>query len=169
MSLLVAYDDSWPAQAEMEALRWRTGVAGVVAVHHTGSTAVPGLPARTALDLILVFADAAAADTARAAVEGLGYEWMGAFGLPGRRYCRRTDAETDDRLFHAYAHVQGHADIRRHLAFRNALRANAPLRAACASVKAACADRHPDGGAACGTCKSAWIAKTEARALERLT
>ncbi|MEO0379093.1 MAG: GrpB family protein [Pseudomonadota bacterium] len=167
MTLVVAYDDKWPALAAQEADRWRSLVTGLVTVHHIGSTAVPGLPAKPILDLLPVFSDVTSTDAARDAVEAMGYEWMGPFGLKGRLYCRLTDQVSGDRLIHAHAYVQGHADIRRHLAFRDALRANAPLRAAYASVKAACAARHPEGGAAYGDCKSAWIAKTEARALER--
>ena len=167
MTLVVAYDDKWPALAAQEAERWSSLVTGLVTVHHIGSTAVPGLPAKPILDLLPVFSDVASAAAARDDVEAMGNEWMGPFGLEGRRYCRLTDQVSGDRLIHAHAYVQGHADIRRHLAFRDALRANAPLRAAYASVKAACAARHPEGGAAYGDCKSGWIAKTEARALER--
>ena len=166
MSLLVAYDPSWPAKAQAEAERWRSNVAGLISVHHIGSTSIPGMPAKPVLDLIPIFKDESAADLAQDAVEAMGYEWMGTFGLEGRRYCRAHDPDTGARHVHAHAYVQGHADIRRHLAFRDALCANAALRVAYASVKAACAARHPDGGEGYQTCKSAWIAKTEARALE---
>ncbi|MEO9684983.1 MAG: GrpB family protein [Tateyamaria sp.] len=168
MSLLVAYDASWPAMAQAEAARWRENVMGLVTVHHIGSTAIPGMPAKSVIDLLPVFADAAAADAAQSAVETMGYEWMGPFGLEGRRYCRNFDPDTGQRRVHAHAYVQGHAGILRHLAFRDALLGNAPLRVAYASVKAACAGRHPDGGVGYQDCKSAWIAKTEARALETL-
>ncbi|MEQ3709717.1 MAG: GrpB family protein [Tateyamaria sp.] len=167
MSLVVPYDGTWPIRADEEMQRLREAVEGLITVHHIGSTSAPGLPATPILDLLPVFSHDAAADASRAALEVLGYEWMGAFGLAGRRYCRRDDPETGDRQVHAHAYVQGHADIRRHLAFRDALRANVSLRAAYASVKGACAARHPEGGEAYGTCKSAWIAKTESRALER--
>lgn len=166
MTRLAAPDPGWPAQAAAEADRWRAAVNGLVAIHHIGSTSVPGLPAKPILDLMPVFADAARADAAQQAVEALGYEWMGAYGLAGRRYCRLSDPETGKRLVHAHAYVQGHADIRRHLAFRDALRANAALRAAYTSVKASCAVRHPDLGAEYGACKSGWINKAEARAME---
>ena len=161
------YDGTWQTQANDEMQCWHDTVEGLITVHHIGSTAVHGLPAKPILDLLPVFADEAAADASRGAGEAMGYEWMGAFGLDGRRYCRRFDPDTGERRVHAHAYVQGHADIRRHLAFRDALRDNASLRAAYASVKGACAARHPEGGAAYGTCKSAWIAKAEARALER--
>ncbi len=166
MSLLVAPDPSWAAQAADAAQRWRTRVAGLITVHHIGSTAVLGLPAKPILDLLPVFVDDAAADQARDAVVDMGYEWMGDYGLPGRRYARLIDSKTGVRRVHAHAYVQGHADIRRHLAFRDALRANASLRAAYSALKEACAARHPDGGAAYGACKSGWIAKAEEIALE---
>lgn len=135
-------------------------------VHHIGSTAVPGLPAKPILDLLPVFETDAAADAARNGVVALGYEWLGEYGLPGRRYARLFDSATRARRVHAHAYVVGHPDIERHLAFRDALRGNAALRAAYTSVKADCAARHPDGGAAYGACKSGWIEKAERRAVK---
>ncbi len=166
MSLIVAPDPTWPQQAEAEIARWLAAVEGIVEIHHIGSTAVPGLPAKPILDLLPVFATDAHADAAQAAVQALGYEWMGAFGLPGRRYARLFDPLTGARRVHAHSYVTGHPDIARHLAFRDALRANRTLRAGYAAIKGACAARHPDGGAEYGACKSSWIAKVEARALE---
>lgn len=168
MTGLAAPDPAWPAQAMAEAERWRNAVPGLITIHHIGSTSVPGLPAKPIIDLLPVFSDAASADGARQAVEALGYEWMGPYGLEGRRYCRLDDPATRKRRFHAHGYVQGHADIRRHLAFREALRANGALRAAYTSVKASCAVRYPDLGADYGACKSGWIDKAEARALETL-
>ena len=130
---------------------------------------MPGLPAKPIIDFLPVFVDEAARDAAEASVTSHGYEWMGPYGLPGRAYARLSDAETGTRLFHAHGFPEGHPDIRRHLAFRDALRGNAALRAGYTSVKAACAARHPEGGAGYGDCKSDWIAKVEAKALERVT
>ena len=143
MSLLVAPDPDWPRRAEEEAAKWLASVPGLVRVHHIGSTSVPGLPAKPILDLLPVFRDVLAQEAAQPAVEGLGYEWMGAFGLDGRSYARRDDPATGKRQVHAHGYPKGHADIARHLAFRDALRGNASLRAAYASIKAACAARHP--------------------------
>jgi GrpB-like predicted nucleotidyltransferase (UPF0157 family) len=149
--------------------RWMEGVPELLKVHHIGSTSVPGLPAKPVIDLLPVFTDAAARDRAKAAVAALGYDWLGEKGLAGRAYARRDCPETGRRLFHAHCHAGGHPGIRRHLAFRDALRDNAALRAGYTSVKAACAARHPDGGRDYQACKSEWIDQVEAKALQRLT
>ena len=170
MSLIAAPDPSWPAQAQAEADRWRAlDLPGLVAIHHIGSTSVPGLPAKPIIDLLPVFETIDACDAARQQIETLGYEWLGEFGLPGRRYVRRNDPETGKRLHQAHCFAQGSAEITRHLAFRDALRANAALRAAYTSVKAKCAALHPGDHRAYGACKSEWIDKAETKALEHHT
>ncbi|WP_293576740.1 GrpB family protein [Phaeobacter sp.] len=166
MTPLVAPDPGWPAQCHAEADRWReAGLTGLVQVHHIGSTAVPGLPAKPIIDMLPVFADMDALDAARPQIEALGYEWMGEFGLPGRRYCRRDDPQTGRRLFQAHCYVAGSGEITRHLAFRDALRDNASLRAGYSAVKGKCAALHPGDLSGYGDCKSGWIKKVEARAL----
>ncbi|MBE1284581.1 MAG: GrpB family protein [Rhodobacteraceae bacterium] len=169
MSLIVAPDPAWPLQAQREIDRWQSaGMAGLVEIHHIGSTSVPGLSAKPIIDLLPVFSDLSAMESARARLETLGYEWLGEFGLPGRRYVRLDDPDTGTRQFQAHCYVQGSSEITRHLAFRDALRANAPLRAAYSSVKATCAARHPGDYHAYGDCKSGWIQKAERKALEDL-
>lgn len=167
MSLLSSPDPRWPRAAEAEIARWLDTVPGLVTVHHIGSTAIPGMPAKPVLDLLPIFTDAEARDAAREAVERLGYEWLGEYGLEGRAYARMDDPKTGRRLVQSHAYPDGHSAIRRHLAFRDALSGNAALRAGYASVKGACAALHPDGGVEYGVCKSAWIERVEARALER--
>ncbi|UWQ89317.1 GrpB family protein [Rhodobacteraceae bacterium M382] len=169
MSLLVAPDPDWPRQAQREADLWRsTGVLGLVAIHHIGSTAIPGLPARGIIDLLAVFHDLQACDAARPELEQLGYDWYGTLDRTGRRCLGRNDPDTGLRLFQAHCFSAGSPDIRRHLAFRDALVHNSALRAAYTAQKAHCAARHPDGGCDYGICKSAWIDKVEQRALDDL-
>ena len=169
MSLLHAPDPAWPEIAAAEITNLMIHVPGLVTVHHIGSTSVPGLPAKPIIDLIPVFKDTETQTAAEPHFTALAFEWMGEFGLPGRAYARKSDPQTGARVIHTHGYAQGHPDITRHLAFRDALRENAMLRAAYTSVKAACAARHPEGGLAYGNCKSDWIAKAEARALDRLT
>lgn len=168
MTLIMAPDPAWPDMAQAEIARWHTAkLPGLLEVHHIGSTSVPGLPAKPIIDLLPVFDTLDACDQARASVESLGYEWLGPFGLPDRRYVRRDDPDTGTRLVQAHCYPAGSAEITRHLAFRDALRTNEALRVGYAAVKAHCAGRHPGDRDAYGECKSDWIAKTEARALAR--
>lgn len=165
MSLLHAPDPTWSEIAEIEIDALLANVPGLLEVHHIGSTSVPGLPAKPIIDLLPVFTSDDSQSAAKNTFEAQGFEWMGEYGLPGRAYARKIDPDTGVRRVHAHGYVLGHADIKRHLAFRDALRENASLRAAYTAVKAACAARHPEGGEAYGTCKSDWIKKAEARAL----
>lgn len=169
MSLLVAPDPAWRETARQEIERWHKNVPGVVAVHHIGSTSVPGLPAKPIIDLLPVFDRDETRENARSSVMELGYEWMGAYGLDSRSYARLIEPETGKRRVHAHGYTRGHPDIARHLAFRDILRENAALRAAYTSIKAACASKHRFGGPEYGDCKSRWIDKVEKRALERKT
>lgn len=168
MSLLVAPDPSWQAAAHQEAARWReTAISGLIVLHHIGSTSVPGLPAKPVIDLLPVFDSPASAQAARPALERLGYIWRGENGLEGRCYATRPASDTGALPIHAHAYAQGHPAIARHLAFRDALTANAALRAAYAAVKAAAAARHPEGGQAYVDAKGPWIEKTTNLALQK--
>ena len=164
--LIAPADAEWPAFAQRECDRWRAAaLPGLLRIHHIGSTSIPSMPAKPVLDLLPEFESLEALDAARTGIKGLDYEWLGEFGLPGRRYFRLDHPETGKRAVQAHAYVQGSPEITRHLAFRDALRSNASLRAAYASVKGKCAALHPGDAQRYGDCKSDWIQKVEARAL----
>ena len=122
------HSPEWNWQADTEAERWSTALgAALVAVHHIGSTAVPTLSARPVIDLL---PGTRAGGGPREPEEGsrrwkaMGYEWLGARGLSRGRVCRRTDPETGRRLMQVRCWPSGDPEIRRHLAFRDALRAD---------------------------------------------
>ena len=163
---IAPWNPAWPDMAEAEAARWRKAFGGaIVEVHHIGSTAVPGLSAKPVIDLIPVIAQGVDPDSLRAGAHSMGYEWLGEFGLPRRRYCRRSSATTGERLFQAHCWSAGDSEITRHLAFRDALRADPLLRGAYETRKRHCASLHAQDLAAYGACKAEWIDTVEARAL----
>ncbi len=144
MGLLAAPDPAWAEQAEAAKAVWRQALgADFVACHHIGSTSVPDLPAKPIIDLLPVATSLSALDKATDNLIAQGYEAMGPFGLPGRRYFRKS-APTGQRLIHAHAYAARDPAIARHLAFRNLLRSDPDIRAAYAGVKRQ-ADQHANG------------------------
>ncbi|MBJ3775257.1 GrpB family protein [Acuticoccus mangrovi] len=136
----------------------------LLAVHHIGSTAVPGIAAKPVLDLFLVVRDLAGLDRRQVALEALGYAAWGELGLPGRRYFTLADTG-GRRLEQLHAYARGSPEIDRHLAFRDHLRAHPGLARAYEREKRRCRRIHPQDSHAYGDCKAAWIARIEAAAL----
>lgn len=93
----------------------------VIAVHHIGSTAVPGLVAKPVIDILLEVSSLPGLDAQESRLEQLGYEIMGEFGIPRRRYFRKG---SDARTHHIHAFRRGDAHVLRHLAFRDYLMAH---------------------------------------------
>ena len=72
--LLVDYDPRWPELFHREAERIRDALGDrVLQLEHTGSTSVPGLPAKPTIDITLTVADSADEAAYVPALEGAGY------------------------------------------------------------------------------------------------
>jgi GrpB-like predicted nucleotidyltransferase (UPF0157 family) len=160
---LLDYDPDWPHHAAERAARLRVLEPVLVAVHHIGSTAVPGLIAKPIIDLMPLVTELAALDVERGAVEALGYQWHGEYGIAGRRYC--TMEVSGRRVAQLHFFTMGSPQAHRHLAFRDYLRARPGIAAAYAEVKRRARDRHPGDQQAYGAEKQGWIDQTEAAAL----
>jgi hypothetical protein len=98
------------------------------------------------------------------AIKALIYEWCGGLGLPGRRYCTRSDPRSGRRTVQLHCYEVGSTEITWHPAFRDDLRAPRELAAEYDYAKAECEHRHPGDCHAYGDCKEAWIRNAEATA-----
>ena len=77
---VVPYDPSWPSRYRREAALLREALGDcLVEIHHIGSTSVPGLWAKPIIDILPVVTAVEEADRRRAALEALGYEYLGEF------------------------------------------------------------------------------------------
>lgn len=125
--VIVDYDPRWPALYEQERARVAPAVAPfAVAIEHIGSTAVPGLCAKPIIDMLVTVERFGPAERYIPALAPLGYLFRAhpenvtrhAFGIrdaEGRR-------PVPGHNLHIVAH--GGPDHRRHVAFRDALRAH---------------------------------------------
>lgn len=119
--VVVEYDLAWQKRYEIEAEHITSALGDLaLAVHHIGSTSVPGLCAKPIVDMLLVVGDLARLDRVTPTLVALGYEAQGEHGIPGRRYFRKDDA-AGVRTHHLHAYAEGSQHVRRHLAFRDYL------------------------------------------------
>ncbi len=153
------HSPGWAALAAREAGRLAAalGTERLAAVHHIGSTAVPGIRAKPVVDLLAEVHGPAALDEAADPVRGLGYDWRGECGIPGRRFCTLEDAVTGRRLVHLHCYAAGAPQIEGHLAFRDYLRARPERARAYEAEKLRCRGLWPDDRRAYTAAKSAWI------------
>jgi GrpB-like predicted nucleotidyltransferase (UPF0157 family) len=71
---VVDYDPEWPRQSQAEIMKIQTALGRrVLRVEHVGSTAVPDLPAKPVIDILLVVADSANEAEYLASLEEAGY------------------------------------------------------------------------------------------------
>lgn len=84
--IVVDYDSNWEnlyIEAELEIKNILGDIC--TAVHHIGSTAVPGLQSKPIIDIMPIVYDLESVDEHAREFEELGYEYMGEFGINGRR------------------------------------------------------------------------------------
>jgi GrpB-like predicted nucleotidyltransferase (UPF0157 family) len=119
--ILVPHDPRWSAEFERESrLLASLFEPELVAIHHIGSTAIPGIVAKPVIDMLAVVADLAVLDSAAPALAQVGYEAKGEFGIAGRRYFRK-DSGPRIRTHQLHGFESGAPEIRRHLVFRDYL------------------------------------------------
>jgi dephospho-CoA kinase len=168
---IVGPDPEWPAQAARLIARIRhvTGVGAEVT--HIGSTAVPGLPAKDIIDLMLAVrtleeADALAGALGEAGFPRLEGEWVdNARGLPGETWPKRLHGYADPgRPVNLHVRVTGSPGWRFALLMRDHLRAVPAARDEYAAAKARWAQEHRDRFAY-GEAKEPWF-DAEAQAAE---
>lgn len=158
------YDPEWPREFAREAERLaRVFGVNLAEIHHIGSTAVPGLAAKPVVDIMPVVYSLEAVDAARTGFERLGYEYLGEYGIPGRRYMRRGGDERTHQV-HVFA-VGNIVNITRHIAFRDYLCAHPDVRDEYAALKRALAARYPYDIEAYCDGKEAFVKRCEAAAL----
>ena len=133
-------------------------------LHHIGSTAISGIPAKPIIDILMEVTELQSLDEMSPAIESLGYEVMGEYGIPRRRYFRRNDA-SGTRTHQIHAFEVGSGEVNRHLAFRDYMRAHPTAAQAYGELKLRLAGQHPHDIEAYMDGKDAFIKTNETLAV----
>ncbi len=164
---IVDYDDSWPLRFEAEAVAVREALGPVgLRVDHVGSTSVPGLAAKPIVDLQVSVASLQPMDTYREPLRSIGYEhfeWLNEDGVDDYPYFAKPPEPP--RAFHIHVAESGSYHERRHLAFRDWLRAHPEDAAAYERVKRNLATREWATTDEYANAKTAFIVTVTAKAL----
>ncbi|HLW84975.1 MAG TPA: GrpB family protein [Candidatus Sulfotelmatobacter sp.] len=140
--IVVDYDPRWPAQ--FEAL-WRRigGALGdlAAAIEHVGGTAVPGLAAKPVIDIDVLLWSSGGLPEAIERLAALGYVHEGDLGIAGREAFRQPP---DQPAHHLYVCIPDSEEYRRHLAFRDYLRAHPESVSSYAELKRGLARQYRD-------------------------
>ena len=115
------YDPAWERSYKLEK-ELITSILGqnLVEIHHIGSTAVKGLSAKPIIDIMPIVKNLSEVDIVANKFIKIGYEYLGEFGISGRRYLRKGGDERTHQI-HIFQ-SDDKQNIERHLAVRDYLR-----------------------------------------------
>lgn len=170
---IVAYDPAWPAAFAAEAAHLRDCLPGDLLgrIEHVGSTAIPGLPAKPIVDLLIEVPSLAAA-RARLAPRLRGdttyeYFWRPGLAAGDPWYCWFIKRTADGRRTHHLHFVEPGFPQWRWLAFRDWLRTHPEDAAAYADLKRQLATAHPADRIAYTQGKGEFIRRITAQAYDQ--
>lgn len=154
---LALYDEAWPVAFESERQRVVAALGELaLAVHHIGSTAVPGLSAKPIVDLMVEVRQLDHAQACIAPLAGLGYAFVDHPENTDRRFFRRGMPRTQ----HLHIVETGSACFEDLLDFRDALRTDSALREDYQRLKTDLSQRYRCDRAAYTINKSAFVVAT---------
>jgi GrpB-like predicted nucleotidyltransferase (UPF0157 family) len=166
-SIIVSdYDPNWPTLFEQERTRIKNALGSFAsAVEHVGSTAVPGLPSKPIIDLLIGVASLEGAkQRCIEPIEALGYNYIPAYAswLPGELFFRK--GPPGPWTHHVHLMESRYPRWKALLMFRDYLRAHPKAARAYADIKRALAASSKDDIAAYRNGKNTFVEQTTAAA-----
>ncbi|AKA48181.1 hypothetical protein IX51_02660 [uncultured archaeon] len=168
---VVDYDPRWPESYENEAETIR-GIFGsnIVDIQHIGSTSVPGLKAKPTIDIMVSVESLLAVDEVNSEMKKAGFEALGEYGIPGRRFFKKVRFVDPENWVHSvHVHVFFRDDkenLRRHLAVREFLKAHPGKAEVYGKLKAEVAAKHPNDNEAYISGKEKFVTELQKEAME---
>jgi GrpB-like predicted nucleotidyltransferase (UPF0157 family) len=129
---VVPHDPNWSKLFRVEADQVAVVLGReVVAIHHIGSTAIPGISAKPIIDILVEVYDIEKID-----------EFDEEIGIPGRRFFIKGDDST--RTHHVHVFQTGDPEVERHLNFRDYMIAHPEVAQAYSRLKEELARKFPE-------------------------
>lgn len=136
------YNPLWVNKYEEESLLIKDILAdNCIVIYHIGSTSVEGLAAKPIIDIMVAVRSLEKVDDAAGDFSKIGYEYLGEFGMAGRRYLRKGGDERTHQI-HIFQ-AEDWNNIERHLAFRDYMRTHKKEREEYAKIKIELAQKFP--------------------------
>lgn len=119
--VVVPHDPLWKSLFEAESIDIINALSeNAIAIHHIGSTSIPGIYAKPIIDFLVVAKDLARVDERSDQMELIGYRTMGEFGIPDRRFFCKDNRE-GIRTHHVHVFERTSDQVKRNLIFRDYL------------------------------------------------
>jgi GrpB-like predicted nucleotidyltransferase (UPF0157 family) len=165
---LAAYDETWPSWFEEEAAQIRKALGHTaLRIDHVGSTSVPGLAAKPVIDIQVSVASVIPRTPVVEALSGIGYEHdIDPIDDEHGFFSKGYGYDAHARRVHIHVCLAGGEWERRHLAFRDWLRAHPDDAAMYESVKRDAVAAHPNDIYTYVDAKTDFIREIETRALD---
>jgi GrpB-like predicted nucleotidyltransferase (UPF0157 family) len=121
---VVPHNPNWLSEFDTEANQIAVALGeNAVAIHHIGSTSIETIHAKPIIDILIEVRSIDKVDDRNSAMQTLGYECLGEFGIADRRFFRKNNA-AGIRTHHVHIFDVDSAQIARHLAFRDYINAH---------------------------------------------
>jgi GrpB-like predicted nucleotidyltransferase (UPF0157 family) len=141
---VVPHNPHWRLLFESESKQIAIALTeNVIAVHHIGSTSIETICAKPIIDILVEVSSITKVDTQNSAMQLLGYQCMGEFGIEDRRFFLK-DNPAGIRTHHIHVFEVGSAQIARHLAFRDYLNVHIEDALTYSSLKRSLAEKYPN-------------------------
>lgn len=162
---LVVHDPAWQTKfADMRTTMLDACAPWVTEVHHVGSTSIPAIMAKPVIDMMPVVAAAEDGAACVPGMEGLGFEYRGDAGIPGRLFFRKGEP----RSHHVHLFPVDHSEVGRLLRFRDYLIAHPEMARAYEALKQELAERFRDDIATYAAAKDPFCLRIEELARREL-
>lgn len=125
---VVPYRDEWSALYALEAAIIRATLGDdSISIEHVGSTSVPGLAGKPAIDILAIVRELRAIDSSELALRAVGYAPMGERIAENSRFFKKDAVASDgfeERLANLYIFPEDHAKTFEMVSVRDYLRAH---------------------------------------------